>query len=50
VRNLLGDVPSPNRKAYLDLDDPESMVSKFLRCYRQEYGRGTISASLIDVA
>lgn len=50
VRNLLGDVPSPNRKAYLDLDDPESMVSKFLRCYRMEYGRGTISASLIEVA
>ena len=49
VRNLMADLPSANRQAYLSLDDPDSMVSKFLRYYRQVYGKGTLQASLIEV-
>ena len=50
VRNLISDVPSKNRRAYLDLDDPDAKVTKFLRYYRQVYGAGTIDPALIEVA
>lgn len=50
VRNLMADVPSANKKALLDLDDPESMFTKFLRYYREVRGGGTLEPSLIDVA
>ena len=49
VRNLMADLPSENRRAYLTLDDPDSMVTKFLRYYRQVYGKGALAAALIDV-
>ena len=45
----MADLPSANRQAYLSLDDPDSMVTKFLRYYRQVYGKGTLQASLIEV-
>lgn len=50
VRNLFTDVPSGNKKELLDLDDPSSMFSKFLRYYREVRGSGTLDASLVDVA
>ena len=50
VRNLISDVPSKNRRAYLDLDDPDAKLTKFLRYYRQVYGAGTIDPALIEVA
>lgn len=50
VRNLLADVPSANKKALLDLDDPDAMVTKFLRYYREVRGKGTLESSLVDVA
>ncbi len=49
VRNLMADLPSAHRQAYLSLDDPDSTVTKFLRYYRQVYGKGTLQASLIEV-
>lgn len=50
VRHLMADVPSTNRREYLDLDNPDSMFSKFLRYYRQVYGGGTIDPGLIEVS
>jgi Domain of unknown function (DUF362) len=50
VRHLMAETPSANRKSHLDLDAPDSKVSKFLRYYRQVYGKGTIDPSLIDVS
>ena len=50
VRNLMADVPSANIKAHLDLDDPDSKFTKFLRYWRQVYGGGTIDPALIDVS
>jgi Domain of unknown function (DUF362) len=50
VRNLMADVPSANKKALMDLDDPDAMFTKFLRYYREVRGGGTLDTSLIDVA
>lgn len=50
VRNLFADVPSSGKKELLDLDDPSSMFSKFLRYYREVRGSGTLDASLVEVA
>jgi Domain of unknown function (DUF362) len=49
VRNLLMPLGGANR-AMLDLDDPDSKVSKFLRYYRQAYGSGTLDSGLVEVA
>ena len=35
--------------AMLDLDDPDSKISRFLRYYRQTAGRGTLDPSLVTV-
>lgn len=48
TRTLLHPNAGQNR-AMLDLDDPSSKVSKFLRYYRLVRKKGTIDASLIDV-
>lgn len=50
VRNLMADVPSANKKALMDLDDPASMFTKFLRYYREVRGGGTLEPSLIEIA
>jgi hypothetical protein len=50
VRNLMMATPSGNKKAHFDLDDPEAKFTKFLRYYRQIYGKGTLDPNLIDVA
>jgi hypothetical protein len=49
VRNLMMDTPSSMKKQHLDLDDEEAKFTKFLRYYREVYGRGTLDPSLIDV-
>ncbi len=50
VRNIMAATPSTNKKAYFDLDDPESMTTKFLRYYRQVSGAGAIDPAFVDVA
>jgi len=50
VRHLMMDTGSANKKAHLDLDNPEAKFTKFLRYYREVYGKGTIDPDLIDVA
>ncbi len=50
VRNLFADVPSANKQALLDLDDPNAMFTKFLRYYREVRGSGTLEPSLIELA
>lgn len=50
VRHLLARTPSINKKTDLDLDNPDSKVSKFLRYYRQVYGMGTLDPALVEVA
>lgn len=50
VRNLMAGLGSEHGAALLDLDDPESMFSKFLRYYRQVQGGGTMDAGLIEVS
>jgi len=52
ARNLMADLPSPAKRELFDLDNPDSMFTKFLRYYREVRGVGkaTIDASLIDVA
>jgi hypothetical protein len=50
VRNLFADLRCKNRAALLDLDSPESTITKFLRYYRQVYESGTLDPSLIEVA
>lgn len=50
VRNLMMDTPSESLKTDLDLDNPDSKVSKFLRYYRQVYEKGTLDPKLIEVA
>lgn len=48
ARNLL--MPRPGGRAALyDLDDPHSVLSKFLREYRSVYGWGTLDPELVDV-
>jgi hypothetical protein len=49
ARNVMADVPSAFRKERLDLDNPDSTLTKFLRYYRQVYERGTLDPALIDV-
>ncbi len=49
VRHLLMPRQGANR-AMLNLDDPDSKVSKFLRYYRQVHGSGTLEPALVDVA
>jgi hypothetical protein len=49
VRNLMADVPSAGRRNMLDLDAPDAMVTKFLRYYREVYGRGTLDPALVEV-
>jgi hypothetical protein len=50
VRNLMGDLPSVNHREYLDLANPDSMVSKFLRYYREVHRTGTLDPELIAVS
>lgn len=50
VRHLMADVPSANKRALLDLDDPDAMVTKFLRYYREVWGAGTLEPALIEVS
>jgi hypothetical protein len=50
VRNLMAGVGTGNKKAHLDLDDPASKFTKFLRYYREVYERGTLDPALIDVS
>ncbi|MCW5831061.1 MAG: DUF362 domain-containing protein [Labilithrix sp.] len=50
VRHLMTRAPSVNKETDLDLDDPDSKVSKFLRYYRQVYGKGTLDPALVEVA
>jgi uncharacterized protein DUF362 len=49
VRNLLMPLGGANR-AMLNLDDPDSKVSKFLRYYREAYGSGTLDQGLVELA
>lgn len=48
VRSLLMPRSGGRRKLY-DLDDPDCLLSKFLREYRSVYGGGTLDPSLVDV-
>lgn len=50
VRNLMRDLPSKNQKAFFDLDDPEAKFTKFLRYYREVWGKGTLDPTFIEVA
>lgn len=49
VRNLMRGLPSAKSKEYFDLDDPNCKFSKFLRYYREVWGKGTFDPKLIDV-
>lgn len=49
VRNLMADVPSAGSRSMLDLENPDAMVTKFLRYYREIHGRGTLDPSLVQV-
>ena len=49
TRNVL--MPIGGRhQAMLDLDDPDSKVSRFLRYFRQTAGKGTLDPGLVTVA
>jgi hypothetical protein len=50
VRNLFGDLKTADFRGNLDLDHPDSLFSKFVRYYREVYGRGTIDPALVDVS
>lgn len=50
ARHLMMDTSSGNKPAHFDLDSPEAKLTKFLRYYREVYGKGTIDPDLIDVA
>ncbi len=52
ARNVMMDLPCPNKGALFDLDNPDALLTKFLRYYREVRGVGgaTIDARLIDVA
>jgi len=49
VRNLLMPIRGAGLATY-DLDSETSMVTRFLRYYRQVYGGGTLDPALVDVA
>lgn len=49
ARNVMMSVPSALKKERLDLDNPDSTLTKFLRYYRQVYEKGTLDPSLIQV-
>lgn len=49
AKNLLMPRGGKNKALY-DADDPDSLLSKFLRYYREVYGSGTLDPSLIEVA
>jgi hypothetical protein len=50
ARNLMVDVPSESKARLFDLDNPDALLTKFLRYYREVRGVGhaTIEPSLID--
>ncbi len=48
AKNLLMPQNGKNKAIY-DVDDPDSRLSKFLRYYREVYGRGTLDAGLVSV-
>jgi hypothetical protein len=48
VRTLLMPRRGGRRRIY-DLDDPDSLLSRFLREYRAVYGRGTLDPTLVEV-
>jgi hypothetical protein len=48
IRNLLMPLRGANAAMH-DLDNPDSQVSRFLRCYRQTLGSGTLDESLVTV-
>ena len=50
VRNLLAPLASKSADpGMVDLDDPDSKVSRFLRYFRQVAGRGTLDPALVTV-
>jgi hypothetical protein len=49
VKNLMAPLSCANKKTLLDLDSPDSTITKFLRYYRQVYETGTLDPSLIAV-
>jgi hypothetical protein len=49
VRNLIMPNAGGN-KAMVDLDSTDAKVVKFLRYFREVYGRGTMDLSMVDVA
>jgi hypothetical protein len=49
VRHLLHPAAGAHAAA-LDLDDADSTVSRFLRCFRLEAGHGTLDPALVEVA
>jgi Domain of unknown function (DUF362) len=49
VRNLMSDLPAAKGGGDLAIDNPDSKVCKFLRYYREVYGRGTMGKDLIEV-
>lgn len=49
AKNLLLPRGGKNRSRY-DVDDPDSVLSRFLRYYREVHGSGTLDPALIDVA
>lgn len=50
VRNLMAEFPGAREGGDLALDHPDSKVSRFLRYYREVWGRGTLSSELIEVS
>ena len=53
AKNVLGPVADAiggRRRASIDLRDPDSKLSRFLRYYREVYGGGTMDDALITVA
>lgn len=48
ARHLLMPLRGGRRELY-DLDNPDSKVSRFLRCYREVYQAGTLDPSLVEV-
>jgi len=49
VRHLMAELPSAGRLRMLDLDEPDAMVTKFLRYYREVHGRGALDPALVQV-
>jgi hypothetical protein len=50
ARNLMMETASANKAVHFDLDQTGAKLTKFLRYYREVYGKGTIDPDLIDVA